>query len=418
MAEPPGDHAPMSVSGAKLARVLLAVCALLILYGSLYPFQYVEPPSASAAWHQLLLASGWWTSAGDVMGNVLLFVPWGALGSAALAHVPQRRRRLVAFFVGSVVFALAVQVIQIWFPSRSPSRADVLWNAVGTLAGMAFSGGLAHILRRRERGVEPQAGTALALVVLWVVTQWAPLIPTIDWQGIKDCIKPLLLHPDLSPVAMLLALARVLAVGCMLEAAAGVERRRTAARFAALLTVVMAGKPFIVGQSITASNALGYLGGYVVWLASRRMDEQRRLVATLALLFAAYILHALTPFAWRNTPAEMHLLPFAALLEGSMELNARALLDAAFLYTALLWLAQRSTDRVMGISITLASCVLALEYTQVWLAGRTGDITEPLLVLSAGVLLKMTQPARHTRHRHAVTHRPDEVRHARTRRSH
>jgi VanZ family protein len=411
----------MSPDGTRSARRLLAVCALLIVYGSLYPFEYVEPPSVAAAWRQLLLASGWWTSPGDVMGNVALFVPWGALGATALAHVPRRQQRLVGFLVGSVVFALAVQVIQIWFPSRTPSRADVLWNAVGTLVGMAAAGSLKRILGRMEHGVEPQARSGLVLIVLWVTTQWAPLIPTIDWQGIKDSLKPLLLQRDLNLVAMLLTLARVVAVGCMLEAVAGAQRRWIAPWFAVMLAVLMAGKPFIVGQSVTLSNALGYVGGYAAWLASRSLDGQRRLIAAVALLFAAYILHALTPFAWRDTPSDMHLLPFAALLEGSMELNARALLDAVFVYGALLWLAQRCSDRVTGISLALALCVLALEYTQTWLEGRTGDITEPLLVLSMGAMLKVTQPGRHIRHTGqppALVHGSHRPRHARTRRSH
>ena len=417
MAELARHDAHKCVHGIKLARTLLAACALLILYGSLYPFEYEEPPSLQAAWRQLLLASGWWTSPGDVMGNVTLFVPWGALGVVALPQAGLRRRWLLWYFVGSVAFALAVQVIQIWFPSRAPSRADVLWNAVGTLVGMAAAGALARVLRRMENGVEPQARTALVLVVLWATTQWAPLIPAIDWQGIKDSLKPLLLQPDLDTTATLLALARVFAVGCMLEAVTGAQRRRTARWFAALLAIVMAGKAFIVGQSITLSSALGYTGGYIVWLASRRMHEQPRLMAALALLFVAYVLHALTPFVWRNTPSEMHLLPFAALLEGSMDLNVRALLDAVFLYGALLWLAQRCSDRVLGISVALSLCVLALEYTQVWLEGRTGDITEPLLVLSLGTLMTMTRPAQHARHQHAVTGSPHRSRVTHTRRS-
>ena len=415
MFAPPSDTAHTPATGASLARTLLAVCALLILYGSLYPFDYMEPPSAAAAWRQLLLASEWWTSPGDVMGNVLLFVPWGALGATALPR--PRGQRLVWFFVGSVVFAFAVQVIQIWFPSREPSRADVLWNAVGTLTGMAFAGALARLLRLMDQGVEAQARPALGLLVLWVTTQWAPLIPTIDWQAIKDSLKPLLLHPDLDSCATLLALARVLAVGCMLQALGG-TRRWIAPAFAAMLSVVLAGKLVIVGQSVMPSNVIGYIGGYACWLLLRGRDEPRRLIATMAVLFVAYVLHALTPFAWRSAPAHIHLLPFAALLEGSMELNARALLDAGFLYGALLWLAQRSSGRVIGISIALALCVLALEVVQLWIEGRTGDITEPLLVLFASVLLQMTQSPPRIEHRETLGRDARPVRHARRRQTH
>lgn len=414
MAPPPTDKQTRSAS-TKLARRLLVVCALLILYGSLYPFEYLEPPSVAGAWRQLVLVSTWWTSPGDVMGNVVLFVPWGALGAVALAHTARRQRGLAWFVVWSLLFAFAVQVIQIWFPSRTPSRADVLWNAVGILCGMSAARALARILSRMQGGVASHAHAALALVALWGATQWAPLIPTVDWQGVKDSVKPLLLHPEWNPIAILLTTARVLAVGCMLQAVCSPGRSMMPG-FAVMLVALIAGKPFIVGQSITLTNVLGYLAGYACWWVLQNRDEQRRVIATLALLFAACVLNALTPFEWRDTPTQMHLLPFAAMLEGSMELNARALLDGSFIYGALLWLAQRSSGRVIGTSIALALCVLALEYAQLWLEGRTGDITEPLLALAAGTLLAAAQPS--AEHRAPTAHDARWAGHARTRRSH
>jgi hypothetical protein len=57
---------------------------------------------------------------------------------------------------------------------------------------------------------------------------------------------------------------------------------------------------------------------------------------------------------------------------------------------------QRAGGRVLGSSVVLALWVGGIEYLQVWVHGRTGDITEPLLVLAIGLLIRaVCRPAGH-----------------------
>ena len=60
-------------------RGLLLLCLLLITYGSLYPFHVVAPASLHDAWNAFITNFAVWTTRGDVIGNLALFVPLGLL---------------------------------------------------------------------------------------------------------------------------------------------------------------------------------------------------------------------------------------------------------------------------------------------------------------------------------------------------
>jgi len=270
----------------------------------------------------------------------------------------------------------------------------------------------APLVARMRAGLgtgRPVAWGALGLLALWIVTQWAPLVPSLDWQSVKDNLKPLLLQPGLDAPIVLLAAARVLAAGCLF-AAARPGRHAGALTFGLLLALVLAGKPFIVGQAINRSNVLGFAAGYAGWLFAMRRSEQHRLLTALVLLFVGYSVSALTPLEFRAAAAPFHWLPFEEMLEGSLELNTRALIDAVFIYATLLWLVQQYGGRVAGSSVVLAAWVALIELAQMWIEGRTADITDPLLVLVIGMLMRrgdiaLPQPVRRRSGRRSPAHR-------------
>jgi hypothetical protein len=86
-------------------------------------------------------------SAAPAIAGALLFVPWGALAFLSFDR-PSRSRAVtyVVVVVVGVTFALGLSVWQEWLPTRITGRLDVLWNAIGALAGAV----LGH-LRKRVR---------------------------------------------------------------------------------------------------------------------------------------------------------------------------------------------------------------------------------------------------------------------------
>lgn len=80
--------------------------------------------------------------AADVVGNVVLFMPIGALTYAAF---PRRRRFVLA---AGPLLSIGVEVYQATFLSaRYPSVRDVSMNTIGHLAGM----GIAAVMMREDR---------------------------------------------------------------------------------------------------------------------------------------------------------------------------------------------------------------------------------------------------------------------------
>ena len=367
-------------------RALLLLCAAAITYGSLHPFRFTVPVSFDIAWETFMADHRLWTSRGDVVGNIALFVPFGAL---ALAALPARRRGAVAWallLLAAVTFAFAVQVLQIWFPPREPSLADVVWNAVGSLAGMA----LAALALARFGGSQLRLGdggpVAAFLLLGWVLTQLFPFLPSLDWQMVKDKLKPLLLDTPWSGTAMLFTMARVLAAGCLLHALSR-STASASARLALLLVALLVGKLLVVGQSLGLATLLGFAAGWIAWSLLSRWAEQQLGLLAFAFLLVAFTLANLLPFELRDTAAAFHWLPFDALLHGSMVVNSWALVESVFVYCTLLWLVAQAGGRVPGTAIVLAAWVAGIEAAQVWIDGRTGDITAPLLVLLSGFVV-------------------------------
>jgi glycopeptide antibiotics resistance protein len=80
-----------------------------------------------------------------VIANVLLFVPWGFL--TFLAFDRETRPRLRTYLLTCIfglAFAAALQIWQLFLPTRVTAAADALANVLGTLGGAA----LGHMRKR------------------------------------------------------------------------------------------------------------------------------------------------------------------------------------------------------------------------------------------------------------------------------
>ena len=71
-----------------------------------------------------------------IIGNILLFVPWGFLAFIAFysAERPTFQAYLLTILLG-FTFTIAIEAWQYFLPSRVADINDVIWNTVGTVAG-------------------------------------------------------------------------------------------------------------------------------------------------------------------------------------------------------------------------------------------------------------------------------------------
>jgi len=113
-----------------MRRILIGI-VLLIVYGSLYPWQFVRVPmGAVLAWPDPL-------DTGDVILNILVYVPLGAC--AYWAFPALGRIRFVLPILLGLALSLSVESVQAFEPARSSELSDVLANTGGAASGVLLA---------------------------------------------------------------------------------------------------------------------------------------------------------------------------------------------------------------------------------------------------------------------------------------
>ena len=356
-------------------RLLHALCLLLVTHGSLYPWQFAWPAAGlEAAWHGLWSPATLWTGLGDVVGNIVLFIPVGLLMLLDMqaGRLPARLH-LPAMLVTGTLFALLLQVIQLAVPERVPQLSDVVWNLLGLVSGAVLAAAWG---RRGAPGTPVDTAQRLrwALVSAWLAVEWWPLLPTIDWQHVKDALKPLLLQPNWQAGSFVEAALWVVAAARLLAGT------RWAGLWLAMLAVAaLGGKLFVAEQVLTLSRVSGVGVGLLVVLVLRRLDRARSALWVVVAALLWLMVDELRPFELADAAGEFHAVPFVSLLIGSMSANALSLLTLGAWLGVVFALAAELGARPAPLAAGLSLWLLLLELLQVWLPGRVADITPALL---------------------------------------
>ncbi|MDA8959686.1 VanZ family protein [bacterium] len=371
-------------------RALWIAFLAVATFGSLYPFNFDLAGPPGGLLQALREAASAKTSRGDVAGNFVLFLPIGLFGMLAMER---RRAPWVRFLQAgaiSVAAAAALQLFQLFLPSRDASLVDVVWNAAGTAAGAM----LASLASLTQRGGSPMAsrlsGAALlplALITCWLSYRLLPYVPSIDLQAFKDSLKPIFNEP-LDPLACTRdTVGWILMAYLLREAWSGARFDRllplmVAAVFALEVVIVSNGidRADLAGAAIASALWFGFLG-----------RQSKPEWALLALLAGTLAMGGLTPLEMRAEVAPFEWMPFSGFLGGSMYLNAQSALEKTFLYGSLALLAQRVlSGRTRGTLLAMGFVGL-IEFAQTRLVGHTPEVTDPFLVLLASLAIAILQ---------------------------
>lgn len=375
-----------STTPASAVRWLHLVCWVLVIHGSLYPWAFAWPPTGfQGAWRSLWAPVTLWSGLGDVVGNIALFVPLGVLMFLDCEAVAVRMSSLVVLVVGTL-FALTLQVLQIFVPGRDPELSDVVWNALGLLLGLLA----ARLLRRVGAGVSDTGSSQhlhIGLVVVWLAIEWWPLTPTIDWQHVKDALKPLWI-----PVPWKWAsfFEETLLVACAARLLGGT--RRPTAWLVGLAVLALFGKLLIVDQVVSLPRACGLGLGVLLAMLLRSLRPERSALWIVVAAALWLTVDELQPFAFADSIGTFHAIPFVALLNGSLSANTLSLLILTYWVGVIMLLACELGARTMPLAIGLGLWLLLLEGLQTLLAGRVADIT-PALAPALWALILQSQGA-------------------------
>jgi VanZ family protein len=369
----------------QIAAALLAVIALLIAFGSLYPFSFTLDSAEALGRSGALPRAG--TTRSDVAANVLLYVPLGACLAWLLApRVGGALAALAATLIGAAM-SFAIETAQLYETRRVSSLADFACNTAGAFAGACLA--LAIARTRRNLQASRFAGlvrhpVAAALLFAWIGYRLAPFAPAFDPAEWASAFSTLSAGGGFAVTAFL---AHALAWLALLVACGRLAPGRAASLAAGAMALVLAGRILFAGLSLEREE----LAGMAVALALARPladlppSRATGLLAAGLFLLTAWI--GLSPFDFQLAPDRFALLPFGESLTQYRAANLADMFLRCFTNGMLVWLVARSGRSVFAATSLVAGAVFALEVLQTWLPGQTAEITDPLLAVCAGGLI-------------------------------
>lgn len=391
-------------------RLATVVVALLIAYGSLYPFDVKL--DAAVDWSAFVATLGQRLSRGDLLANVVLFVPLGFFAAAGWRSELAGLRawtwgRALAIAAACFVFAAALQVLQLYFPGRDPNLQDAVWNLLGTLIGMAT----ARVLIPRADAMSPDLGGAptgyfwvsAALAASWAAYKLSPFVPSLDVQNFKDGLKPLYAAfatgrpADLVPGNFTAGFGLYRSVVLWSTFAWLCSRSfLSAPRDAHLLWLVpalLAGQLLMVDNTLFPADVIGAAVAVLIWFVWLRRSSRSTSLLMLVLL-SVIVVDGLMPFQLSGVVGQFYWVPFHGFLTGSMLVNVSSLLLKTFMYGAGLWLLRESSGQIVAATLFLVLITGFVEGAQLFLGERTAEITDPIFVLGLGIGMAVLAPRR------------------------
>jgi hypothetical protein len=366
---------------------LFALTALLILYGTLFPFSIVDTAHAGDILPRLIASVAHLPGRGDALSNVVLFLPFGFFGmQAVLPRVPRVARLVVICVLGGAL-SFFIECTQTFIAGRDTSVFDLVLNTFGTFAGACA--GWVDWHRRLGSGFARASGSdrppslfPLLMLGAWLGLRLFPYVPTLDFQHVKDAIKPLLTGA-IVPVDVLRYFVVCLVVGRLLQAFLTPTRALLAMPL--LVLGVIAAKPFLMTRELNLSEIIGTAAAVATWIAVlARLPYRTSLLA--AALAVVIVVQGLMPFSFTGGHG-FSFVPFKGFEGGSMAVNLQSFLEKIFLYGSLIWLLVESKVRIGFATVMTAVLLTMVELMQTNLAGRVSEITEPLLAVILGCVL-------------------------------
>jgi len=363
-------------------KYIFIIVSVLITYGSFYPFDFDLTRISSTGISHALNLNPFSPSWGDILGNIILFVPFGVFGIFSITSVRRRTAQVGIVVILGFLLALLLQVGQLFLPSRDPSLSDVFWNLFGVFSGTFVS--FTPVVRRwlASKGDKRDLNVPLLLSAAWVAKQLVPFVPTLDHQAVKDSLKPLFINPEFYTVEMLLQLAAWLVVFRFLSFPK--IFRKYLPWLPALPIVVLMIQPFIVLNDLSLEEIFGAVGALLVWFSMRRSLGP----AVLATLLGLGLVGAnLYPLDLSFTQNDFLWIPFTGFLEGSMVINSAVLLEKVFLYGALVWLLKEAGLGWKKSTALIFVGLLVQEVLQIYVPGSTPEVTDPVLAVVTAVAM-------------------------------
>jgi VanZ family protein len=367
-----------------LKRILLLM-VLLILYGSFYPWHFrAVHLTANPLW--ILLHS--WPDVfdrfafRDAVVNVTLYVPFGVFCFLSLGESRSPISRSALVVLAAATLSASIEMAQLFAPGRVCSLSDVACNvagaAIGILLGASFPTAISQAAMETEEAGAFRLSAVVALLYLWAGYQLFPFFPAIGRYALRLKLTILSSPEAWSARDLFESLGGWLAASALFESLVG----RWIVRALAVALLLLPLRLFIVDRTLSGSEVVGALAGAGLGLLLRRLRRPR--LAAGVLTVAALVIAGLLPFKFSSAPQGFIWVPFLPMLQTPWETALLILLRKSFLYGSAVWLLTENRRRWLTASLTVAAALAIVEGLQIFLPGRTPELTDPVLALLLG----------------------------------
>jgi VanZ family protein len=370
-------------------RRLLVVVIALIVYGSLYPWDFQFRPGINPL--DFLLHS-WvfrWDrfALRDIAVNLALYMPLGAAAALSPARRHGRALSLASAALLGMALSVSIEVLQIYIPPRACSLLDVASNTAGSVLG-----GLTVLTLWPAPGAASplhissgrRAPAAVFLLACWAGYQLYPALPILSRTRLRAGLALLYHASGVSPVEIWAGAAEWLAAAMLMRVLLGRLRRP----WLALAMVCLPVRILIAGRVLSIDEVLGAAAALLLWPAvDSAFGKRGGPVLGAVALGSAIVLRELEPFRFSAHAAAVSWVPFAAALESARQPGALVVLRKVFEYGAEVWLLRLAgwPYGYAGAAVTFALAVL--EVVQRYLPGRTPETTDAVMSLLAAFVL-------------------------------
>ncbi|HTE40830.1 MAG TPA: VanZ family protein [Steroidobacteraceae bacterium] len=373
-----------------LVAWLCAGAVALIVYGTLYPFDFAPGPTPTL-WQALSELSWARAGRGDRIINVLLYVPLGFCITVWLEGRARGREAVVVATLCGAILSLSIEVAQAYVAYRVPSLLDFTYNTAG-----AFGGALGGVAWRALTARLPTAASGLqsgrfdrgALIVLclWIATHWAPFIPHFTLIKLKAALQPLY-DPQASLSAAVHYVVWWVVIAQVVFALTSVQRG--VETLLAVIAIVLVGRLFVIDQTFVASELIALVALLPLLVLLHRLVPPTRRVIVLGAFAAIFVVDRLSPFSMAGGAAHFDLWPFIAWYKAGLPVDVPPLLKQIFEFAALAWLLHEAGASWRSIVAVVPATALGLEVVALWMPGRGGSITAPVIAILICVAMRL-----------------------------
>ena len=200
----------------------------------------------------------------DLVQNILLYVPFGALAALSMGAVPVRRPAIGLAVLTAIVMSLTVESLQLFMVDRTASIIDVIAAAIGATAGALIADHVANYAQRAAASAPPRlasgaSGTVLMIIVVAItIASWWPFDVTLDVSTTMERLRAqrAALLNDPAPVWLLIAKSALFG-GLSYVVGAGLRTAPRAGRVIAVAIMVAFAIALDAGQGLMGARPAG-----------------------------------------------------------------------------------------------------------------------------------------------------------------